>query len=525
MKYAFLVAWREYIENIKTKGFWIGILVFPTILTLTMNVPVWLEKKGMPVRQFVLVDQSGQFERTIESDLASEHRKRVIEALRDYANDFAATVEVVAPVSPTAGPDLTFKARIDKVLDNSAGKSTDALLADLQPFIRPGAPPFEAPRRRFERVPLPEGMRPDEPLTQLAEGLRPYLKGSRHLKSSGTKDPLYAAILIPESISTRRSPVQGESLERDNPAESGKRIEYWAVNLADQSLRTTVEQSMQKELRRREYQARGFDPRTINEIEQMRISVASFNPKKERGQESVGRTDVIRQWAPTAFVYLLWVAIFSIAQMLLNNTIEEKSNRIIEVLLSSVTAGELMMGKLAGIAAVGLTMVGAWLSTLIGVLLWKTGGQSEVATQMFSVLKSSNLIPAFILYFLLGYVMYAGLILAIGSMCNTLKEAQNYMAVITMIMMVPLMTMTFIPRDPNGTLATVLSWIPFYTPFVMMNRATADPPLRDVVGTIILLALFTALVLWTAVKIFRVGVLRTGQPPKLIELWRWIRSS
>jgi ABC-type Na+ efflux pump permease subunit len=92
-------------------------------------------------------------------------------------------------------------------------------------------------------------------------------------------------------------------------------------------------------------------------------------------------------------------------------------------------------------------------------------------------------------------------------------------------LMVPLFTMTFIPRDPNGVPATVLSWIPPYTPFVMMNRMTADPPLRDVVGTLVLLVAFTGLVLWGSGRVFRIGILRTGQPPKLVELFRWLRQS
>jgi ABC-type Na+ efflux pump permease subunit len=88
-------------------------------------------------------------------------------------------------------------------------------------------------------------------------------------------------------------------------------------------------------------------------------------------------------------------------------------------------------------------------------------------------------------------------------------------------MMVPMMTMTFIPKDPNGALARLLSWIPFYTPFTMMNRANADPPMIDVVGTLILLVASTSLALWMAGKIFRIGILRTGQPPKVIEMLRW----
>ena len=82
--------------------------------------------------------------------------------------------------------------------------------------------------------------------------------------------------------------------------------------------------------------------------------------------------------------------------------------------------------------------------------------------------------------------------------------------------------MVFIPKDPNGTLARVMSWIPLYTPFVMMNRAAASPPAIDLYGTSILLALSVVFTLWLAGRIFSVGILRTGQPPRLVELFRWL---
>jgi ABC-type Na+ efflux pump permease subunit len=92
------------------------------------------------------------------------------------------------------------------------------------------------------------------------------------------------------------------------------------------------------------------------------------------------------------------------------------------------------------------------------------------------------------------------------------------------MMAVPLIVMGVIPKDPNGVIATTLSWIPIYTPFVMMNRAAADPPLFDRVGTLVLLVLSIVAVLWLSARIFRIGILRTGQPPRLIELVRWLRA-
>jgi ABC-2 type transport system permease protein len=513
MRNAWLVAWREYFENARTRGFWIGLLLFPTILFIAIQVPVLLERKGTPTRYFALVDQSGQFDKTVEDALERQHQRRVLNALEEYRKKQAAPGPGGID-SPAAFPDPNGDA-VDAFI-RKGGK--ESYLRALQPRLRPGAPPFREPRRMFQRVASPVELRTHPDLAALALELKPYLRGEKKVLAEGREVGLFAAILVPREIEKR---ILRPGLP---PPAGGGSIEYWSVNLADENLRNEVQRAVNEEVQRREYVTRGMDLALIQQVGATRVPFESLNPKKEEGQERVSGADVLRQWAPIAFVYLLWIAIFSIVQMLLNNVIEEKSNRIIEVLLSSVTPGELMMGKLAGIAAVGLTMVGTWLTALLGILAWQSSGQSEVASQLYTVVRTSNLLPAFVLYFFLGYVMYAAFILAIGSVCNTIKEAQNYMGVITMIMMVPMLTMMFIPKDPNGTLATVLSWIPLYTPFIMMNRAAADPPLFDLIGTMILLVASTALALWMSVKIFRIGVLRTGQPPRIIEMLRWLRT-
>lgn len=507
MRFAFLVAWREYAENAKTKGFWLGILLVPVIIFFSVQVPIWLEKKGTPTRHYVLVDQSDSFASVIEARLDRAYQRQVLAELNDYARKNA------APRAPgESNPSL------DQFISQGG---QEFYLEQLQPRLDAGAPPFKSPRRPFERVPLPSELKGEGDLADLAQELKPYLRGEKKLEVDGQSISLNAAILIPRDIAQ-------QIVRPKSKAANANGIEYWSGNLADSKLRDEIEETVNTEVRRREYELRGLDAAAVREVEQTYAPFSSLNPKKETGQEAVSSTDIIKQWAPSAFVYLLWVAVFAIVQMLLNNIIEEKSNRIIEVLLSSVTPGELMMGKLFGIAAVGLTMVSSWMLALVSILLWKTSGvagPAAVTSQMLTVLHSSSLIPMFAVYFLLGYLMYAACILAIGSVCNTLKEAQSYMGVITMIMMVPLLTLTFIPKDPNGVLARVLSWIPLYTPFIMMNRAMADPPLFDLIGTLVLLVLSAAGALWMAGKVFRIGILRTGQPPKLLEMLRWLKRS
>jgi ABC-2 type transport system permease protein len=114
---------------------------------------------------------------------------------------------------------------------------------------------------------------------------------------------------------------------------------------------------------------------------------------------------------------------------------------------------------------------------------------------------------------------------AIGASCNSLKEAQNLMTPMMILLMLPLMAMVPVGKDPNGTLATVLSFIPPFTPFVMMNRAAGPPAPWEYAVTTLLLVASVAVAFVAAAKVFRIGILMTGKPPKLGEIWRWIWAS
>lgn len=528
MRYAFLVAWREYAENVKTKGFWITIFIFPLMIWISFTAGSWIEKTKA-VRHFVLLDQSSELEPAIDAALERLYQREVLKAFGAWAQKnakksaqsvTAADLERMPADSGAAfdkwsgdNPEL-----LDEFLKNGG---LEAAMAQMKPMLRADAPEFSAPGRSFKRVPLPSGIDPALPPVELAERLKPYLRGDAEVEVDGDRVGLFAAVIVPADILARV--VRPGAPPGIGTEKAG--IQYWSSNLADEDLKDEVERSVNEEVRRLEYVEKGMDADSVRTVQRTHLPFAALDPKKEIGEETVSLADKIRQWAPVGFVYLLWIAIFTIAQMLLNNTIEEKSNRIIEVLLSSVTPGELMMGKLGGIAAVGLTTIGTWILSLVAILEIKAGQEAELARELLNVLKGSGLLTWFVVYFFLGYLLYAGAFLAIGSLCNTLKEAQNMMGPAMVIMIVPLMTMAFIPKEPNGTLATVLSWIPIYTPYIMMNRAAADPPMFDRVGTMILLVATTATVLWLSGRIFRIGILRTGQPPKFMELVRWVKNA
>ena len=528
MKYALYIAMREFAENVRTKGFWVGLLMFPVILVLAIKVPQLLEEKATPTRNFVLVDASGRFEDVVEKTLERRQVRRTLKSLAAHGRKHGRLPEGMETPDLEKIPAVDLEGMLGDYLDSNPevvdafleSGGLETALSAMAPFLVEDAPPFEEPRRLFRRVELPANFAADGDPDSVAQSLRPFLLGEESLAVDGESVELFAAILIPEDVDAA---IQ-RGADFTFLGEKGGIIQYWASNQADQDLRKWVEAAINAEVRRVEYETHGMDSEAVRKVENTRIPITRLNPRKDEGEEEVSMADLVREWAPLGFVYLLWVALMTIAQMLLNNTIEEKSNRIIEVLLSSVTTTELMAGKLMGIAGVGLTMLLAWVLSLVGVLSFMAGPEAEWADHLLDILASSGFLTYFLLYFLLGYLLYAGIFLAIGSVCNTLKEAQNFMGAIMIFMMVPLLTMAFIPKDPHGPLATTLSWIPFYTPFVMMNRAAADPPLFDLIGTTVVLALSVVGMLWVSARVFRTGILRTGQPPRLLELLRWIRG-
>src|SRR6516162_5233019 len=150
MKYILLVASREYIESVKTKGFWLGLFLFPAILFLSMQAPVWLERQATPTRYFVLLDQSGSLAPVLGPAMERSYQKELFDALKEYAQKNAINDPAISanPKASNEGPPHSVEAFV-----NQGGK--DAYLERLRPTLKPGAPSFHAPRRHFQQTELP----------------------------------------------------------------------------------------------------------------------------------------------------------------------------------------------------------------------------------------------------------------------------------------------------------------------------------------------------------------------------------
>lgn len=535
---SWLVALRELHENVRTKTFWIGIFVFPVILTAALVVPAILER-SKDVRRYAVVDRSGWLLEAVETRSTMPDLEKVfattLERWREGGSSFERLPEVLRETAP----------RLERMAEALAGVG-DGGLKTLDPVERERVETLAASHFAAAVAGIAEpggGLReqlPEEATEQLLayrEAIRSWWIalppteardfGSRIAKSRYVREPVAGASEATLAELNRR--VAEEELFAyfvigEDPVAGNEGSRYVSSNLTDEDLREWFSGLASDAVRERRLAARQIDPEVARWVQ------APFEPEVKRvaetgAEEEVAAHDRLRQWAPVVFVYLLWIAVFSISQMLLTNTIEEKSNRILEVLLSSISPLQLMAGKILGIAMTGLTIVLSWVVFfIIAVQVLPLLLGLEVGLGLSKVAVDPIYLGSFIVYFLLGYLLYAALLVGIGAVCNSLKEAQNLMTPVTLLLMVPIMTMIPIGQDPNGTLARVLSYVPTFTPFVMMNRAAGPPSTLDYTLTTLLLLTTIALALWGAAKIFRIGILMTGKPPRLGEILRWLRA-
>jgi ABC-2 type transport system permease protein len=262
----------------------------------------------------------------------------------------------------------------------------------------------------------------------------------------------------------------------------------------------------------------GVDPVLVarltkqNPIEQLGLMTRDASGKLEAKEVDRVRASGV----PFAFLMLMYITVMSTAPQLLNSVMEEKMGRISEVLIASVTPFQLMMGKLLG--SVGV-------STLLAFIY--IGGALSVASYWgYAGAASPAQLAWFALFLLMAVVLFGSLFIAIGAACTDLKDSQNLVTPVMLLVMLPMMTMGPILRAPDGMMATGLSMVPTAAPFLMMVRISMQPgpPLWQILLSVVLMLGMVVLCVWAAGRIFRTGLLMQGKSASFGEMIRWVRA-
>jgi ABC-2 type transport system permease protein len=218
--------------------------------------------------------------------------------------------------------------------------------------------------------------------------------------------------------------------------------------------------------------------------------------------------------------FLMYFIILFYGMNVARSVIEEKTSRVFEVLLSTVKPSEMMAGKVIGVGAVGITQVGIWIAVGLAVVKMQLIG---IGIQL---LPSAVQLVFFIIFFMLGYVLYSSVAAALGAMTNSEQELQQ-MNIFLMLPLIACSVVIFrVITDPDGAVAQVLSYFPFTSPLIMYTRVVVhQPPLYQIAISILILIATIYAVLWVASRIYRVGILMYGKKPNLPEILRWLKYS
>jgi len=299
-------------------------------------------------------------------------------------------------------------------------------------------------------------------------------------------------------------------------ADGGVDAQYWTSGPPKPDLNDFLAHTLTDTLRRQAlYRAA---PAASTAVLEVTARLKSLDPTHKSG--TITLIDQAQRYAPSALGFLLVLTIFMNAASLMSAVIEEKSNRIVEVLLSCVSPREFMIGKLLGAAGASLLTLTIWVSAAVaGVWFLIPGGPALVAG-VGSGLISGPLLPMLLLCFGCGLLIYASIFLALGSMASSLQDAQALIGPTMILIMAPLLVMPALLRDPNGTIATVMTWIPVYTPFFMMFRLPWNPPPMEIWLATALMVATTALLVWQMGRIFAAHVLTAERPPRLRAILR-----
>ena len=419
-----VIARREYLQRVKTMGFWLGTLAVP-LFSLAMTVlPSLLLFRGQSDHRVLVVDETG---RITPAELA---RPTAAEASDPERSRLAFT-----PVAPAADPQAQ-RAELDRRV---LAKEADAWIWITRETLRDAE------------------------------------------------------------------------------------VEYHARSVSNLLTQRALERRLSQAVRRIRLADAGLDPERVGALShpvELKTVKVSKDGSRDEGE------DAGFLFAYVLF-FILFIGLLVWGQQVMNGVLEEKSSRVIEVLISSVKPFELMMGKLVGICLVGLTQFAVWLLTMV---LITTPGLLGAMMTLPANLKLPTLSLAqalhFALFFVLGFFVFSSIYAVVGAAFNNLQEAQQVAGILGILFIVPAVLMPMVINNPSSTTATVASLIPLFTPILMPLRIVVEtPPAWQIALGYVLTIGLLLLMVWGCGRIYRVGILMYGKKPTLPEMWRWLRYS
>ena len=331
----------------------------------------------------------------------------------------------------------------------------------------------------------------------------------------------------------------------DTPQEIAESIVFISEDSPSLSIINRVESQLETILTNENFRLIGID---INEVNSSTIYIDLFQESFD-GEETTRIDGLVKLIFGFFLGILLYFFIFAYGSMIMMSVMEEKTNRIIEIIISSVKPFHLMTGKIIGVSLAALTQVLIWgtmffvfsyiFSFVFGIstsyntgdLILSAEGNTELSSftlemiSAFMNLPLTNIFIAFIMYFLGGYFLYASIFAAIGAAIDNQADAQQFMIPITLLVVIALYVgILTVPEDPNGIVAQIFSYFPFTSPIVMLMRIPNGVPIYEQIISLTILFSSVVFMIWIAAKVYRIGILMYGKKLTYGEIIKWLKS-
>ncbi len=348
----------------------------------------------------------------------------------------------------------------------------------------------------------------------------------RRISAAGRVDAVRDSLVALTGLnsSNHRETLDGVLVLADSTLRTGD-AEYLGTNTSGLESMAMLEGSLSKAMRQTRLAKSGIDPAVLKDA----LRSADLKTTKVSGGRATGESGAASFIIGYFMAFVLYLSVVIYGQQTMMSVIEEKTSRIMEVLASSVRPFQMLFGKVLGVGSVGLLQMAIWGATVYtvtsqrGRIAGLIGVSPDAMQQMPIPSMSPGLLAVFLAYFILGFLLYGALYAAIGSMCNSTQDAQQYVAVLTPLLMISFFATFAIFKDPTGGIGVPMSIIPFFSQLAMPVRwsLAAVPPGQLVLSLGLgLFALFG--VTWVAARIYRTGILMYGKKPSFAEVFRWL---
>jgi ABC-2 type transport system permease protein len=489
-----IIAAREFRQIAGMRSFWLTLLILPLALAFGPLTQRFLHQDE-PDRVAIIDQGGGSTASAIKARLTLNQDRAELAKLSRYVQDHQ--FERADAQAPWAQHDRWYD-DADVAAYRAAGglPRATALINRVRP---PSTPVFDPPELDYQVV--------DAPATFDSSSPQALERSAKALTAPADKNvkAINYIVLIPRDFAAR--PV----------------VRIWADRQPSAGFITTLQDVLTKDIRARFLTAQGLAPGAAAAAQALAPALSVITPPPGGG---VRETMLVRSILPLAAAYMLLMSLMLSGSWMLQGTVEERSNKLLETVLACTSPEDLMYGKLLGTLGVGLSMIAVWIGCAIVAAFATQGAIADFIRPALEPLMSPFVILTMIYFFIMGYVGISVIFLAIGGMSDSMRDAQGYLMPVLLAILLPItLLIQAILGGAGGVGVEVLTWVPIWTPFAVLARLGTGIPTWEILGAGAVLAIFTAIEIVFLGRLFRSSLLAQGQKPSFRQIIERLRGA